>query len=288
MKKPRVISIVQARMGLTSRLPRKVMMLAGTRTLLMRHVERLNMVQGIARVVVAIPHGAAERPLVQHCDANGFEYFQAPKRIDDNDVLARYHAVARKHKADVIVRTTADCPFIDPGVVAGAINLFMGGEFDYVSNNLEPTFPHGLDVEVFSRGALDAAQAHSTDAFEREHVTEYIRRRQDRPYRLGNLRYPIETAPENFQRILREARLTVDYPEDFAVVEAICAYWDPLTAHITTADLLWLLDKVPALMEKNRARALEHRALLTGAFEPISEDARAEISEDVKAGMKEH
>lgn len=308
MSKPRVVAIVQARLGGT-RLPGKVLLPINGRTLLLRHVERLRMVQAIDKIVVAIPRGAPNDPLAAYCRAQNWECYRGP----EDDVLARYAGAAKKHKAKVIVRTTADCPLLDPGVVAGALRMFEGGGFDYVSNNLERTFPHGLDVEVFSRLALDDAQREAVLPFDREHVTEWIRRHQDRPYTLGNLRYPIEEAPEPYQRILREARLTVDYPEDLAVVKAIVEFWDacsvpiakaetcgmgphravdvgheyrPATRHITTADVLWLLHEVPDIMELNRHRAAEHAQLLAGAFEPISEEGRAEVSEDVKAAVE--
>lgn len=282
MSKPRVVSIVQARLGGT-RLPGKVLLRVAGQTLLDRHISRLRRVAALDAIVVAIPAGEENAPLAAYCDGKGWPLV----RGSETDVLARFYNAALAHDADVIVRTTPDCPLIDPGVVAGAINLYLGGQFDYVSNNLERTFPHGLDVEVFGIDALEAAHEQSTDAFEREHVSEWIRRHQDRPYRLGNLRYPIEDAPAPYQRILREARLTVDYPEDLLAVKAILEFWEDETRFVTTADVLWLLNKVPDIMELNRARAVEHAQLLSGAFEPLSIEGRAEISSLTREAIEE-
>lgn len=292
----KTVAIIQARFGAKARLPGKVLLVVQGQTLLSRHVRRMKRVANIDEVVVAIPTGKANDPVAKECERLDV----AVVRGSENDVLARYHVAAKKHKADVVVRTTADCPLIDPGVVAGAVNLFASGEYDYVSNNLERTFPHGLDVEVFSAAALAAAHRQSKHPFEREHVTEWIRRQQDRPYRLGNLRYPIEDVPRHsadcksictgphLATILREARLTVDYPEDLDVIAAICGFWESQTRFITTADILWLLHQVPDIMELNRGRAAEHAQLLAGAFEPISEEGRAEISEMTREAMGKH
>lgn len=266
----RVVNIVQARIGLRSRLPRKVLAEVGGLTLLQHHFWRMKRVVAINEVVVAIPEGADNDELAEYVLRKGWTLYRGP----EEDVLARYAGAAVAHKADVVVRTTADCPLIDPGVVAGAVKLYGEGGFDYVSNNLERTFPHGLDVEVFSADALLRAHERATDPFEREHVSEWIRRHQDKPYRLGNLRFPIEEQPERFQKILREARITVDYPEDLLVVKAIFDFWASETKFITTADVLWLLDQVPEIMALNAHREAEHRALLTGAFEPMSEAQR--------------
>lgn len=266
----RVVSIIQARTRST-RLPGKALIEVGGLSLLARHYDRVRRCSYLDAVVVAIPEGEQDDDLHAYCVRHGWDTFRGPEQ----DVLARYVGAAVWKKADVIVRTTADCPFIDPGVIGGVVELYSKGEFDYVSNNLERTFPHGLDVEVFSRDALEEAHSKAKDVFEREHVTEYIRRHQDRPFRLGNLRFPIEDQAENIQRILREARLTVDYPEDLLVATQIIDFWERETRFITTADIVWILDRVPEIMQLNAQRAIDHAQALRGEFEPMSVDERA-------------
>ena len=56
-----------------------------------------------------------------------------------------------------MVRLTSDCPLIDPHVIDQIVNACKSGEYDYVSNTLEPTFPDGVDVEVFKFSALKKA-----------------------------------------------------------------------------------------------------------------------------------
>ena len=69
--------------------------------------------------------------------------------------MDRYYKAAKKFKAKNIVRISGDCPFIDPEVIDKAVNLFKKNKFDYVSNTIEPTYPDGLDVEIFNFKSLE-------------------------------------------------------------------------------------------------------------------------------------
>jgi spore coat polysaccharide biosynthesis protein SpsF len=195
-------------------------------------------------------------------------------------VLSRYNAAAKRYKADPVVRVTMDCPLIDWSVVDSTIAVYLGGGFDYVSNNLDRTFPHGLDVEVFSATALRAAHKKAKDVSDREHVTEWIRRHQDRPFRLGNLRYPIETTDVQTAAFLIGSRLTVDYPEDLELVRAIYSAF-PEKDYVTIADVMALFSKNPELLKINVARAEQHLQEVVGFFEPVSED-RIEVEKIIR------
>ena len=101
-------------------------------------------------------------------------------RGSETDVLSRYEGAARASKADVVVRITADCPFIDPQIIAQLVYLRSALCVDYVSNVDPPTWPDGLDCEVFTVAALRAADKEATKNSDREHVTSFIRRNRTR------------------------------------------------------------------------------------------------------------
>ena len=79
---------------------------------------------------------------------------------------------------DVIVRITSDCPFSDP-LIDRLINILITKKLDYASNTLEPTYPDGLDVEVFTFKALKNANKNAKNRYDTEHVTPYIKRRKN-------------------------------------------------------------------------------------------------------------
>jgi len=199
----KVAAIIQARMG-SSRLPGKVLRPVLGRPLLDYQVQRLRHARSIDAVVVATTTGLSDEPIVEYCRQSSTECL----RGDEQDVLARYHYAAHAISADVVARVTADCPLLDPSVVDAVVNRFAGGGVDYVSNVHQRTFPRGLDVEVFSLAALDAAHAEARDPAEREHVTPFIWRRPGR-FRLANVAHDCD---------LSGHRWTVDTEEDFELI----------------------------------------------------------------------
>ena len=277
----RTVAIVQARIGGT-RLPGKVMADIEGHPLIVRQMDRMRRATTLDEIVVALPQD--EDVLADLCFDRGWMCWMVEDMHED-DVLGRYAGAATDFDADPIVRMTMDCPLIDWGIIDGCVKLYRQGGADYVSNNLERTFPHGTDVEVFSAKALRDAHEQSIDPFEREHVTEWIKRHQDRPYRLANLYYPINTSSPQLAAIMIAARLTVDYPEDLALVRAIFAAF-PGKDYITIADVIGLLAEKPELMKINEHRALEHAQHLSGHFEPVSETARQQERRAVAEAMR--
>jgi spore coat polysaccharide biosynthesis protein SpsF len=220
------IVIVQARMTST-RLPGKVLLEVAGKSLLEYQIERLRRAELADSIVVATTVNAADQPIVALC-----ERLAVPvSRGSEHDVLARYHDCALAHRADVVVRVTSDCPVIDPQVLDATIDCYRRGQFDYVSNSLERSFPRGLDAEVFTFRALAEAHAEAIDEEEREHVTPFLYRRPQR-YRLGNFASPHD---------LSGHRWTVDTPEDFALVSRLIGTLYPVLPRFALQDMLaWL------------------------------------------------
>jgi len=187
-----LVAIIQARMTST-RLPGKVLMDIGGRSaleLMVSRVKRATLVDGI---VVATTTNATDDPVVSLCERLGIATF----RGDEHDVLGRFAGAAKAHGAATVVRLTGDCPIADPAVVDDAIRLYASGRWDYVGNANRRTYPDGLDVEVFSRAALERADREAAHPFAREHVTPYIRgtRRDiipDGGFARGDLIYPAD------------------------------------------------------------------------------------------------
>lgn len=223
--------IVQARMS-SARLPGKVLMPLGGEPALTRLMERLDRVQSVQRRLVATSVAASDDPIAELCRMQGFESFRGPLE----DALERFHMAAGKAGLDVIVRVTADCPLLDPALVDECLAVYLesAGAVDYVSN-ADGTFPDGLDVEVFSRSALDTASLQATSSADREHVTPYIlrnfrKRMIGQIVRLGDLRW------------------TIDYPQDYDAVASIFDELYPVHPAFDTTDIYRLLLRKPELV----------------------------------------
>ena len=199
----RVLIIVQARMGST-RLPGKVLMDCLGRPMLAHLFDRLRCVKYADQLVLATTEDRKDDPIVEFCEKNNISFF----RGSENDVLSRYTHAARLNKATIIVRVTADCPLIDPEIIDEVILSFIRSPDEklYVSNTLERTYPRGMDVEVFSIELLEEVFIKATSAYDREHVTPYMKRNEFENISLRNI-----TNDKN----LSAYRFTLDYPKDY-------------------------------------------------------------------------
>ncbi|RFP63760.1 acylneuraminate cytidylyltransferase [Hymenobacter lapidiphilus] len=233
MKKVGIIS--QARMTST-RLPGKVLQPIGGRPLLAYHIERLQ-ASGLP-VYLAITTNATDDPLADFAAAHSLPVTRGP----EDDVLARYQQCAAAHELDVIVRVTSDCPLLDDGLIAQAVQEYLAADNPrlYLSNVLVRTYPRGFDFEVFSRELLEKAYQHATTAADREHVTPYIHQN-----RSGRVDFAHVTRPTNRSNY----RITVDTAEDFELIRRLIEEHQADT--LATEELIDLLDRHPELVAIN-------------------------------------
>jgi spore coat polysaccharide biosynthesis protein SpsF len=232
----RVVAIIQARMGST-RLPGKVLMNIGAKTMLARVVRRTQRATLLDEVVVATTVKPGDDAIVAECERLSVPVFQG----NEQDVLDRYYQAARVHQAQAIVRITSDCPLIEPEVIDHVVGAFLGAKPDYASNTLERTFPRGLDTEVVTLSALERTWREAEEPYQRMHVTPYLYQNPSL-FRLLS----VTSTKEG----LSEHRWTVDTPEDLAFVRAVYARVGDDDS-LRWTDVLDLLIREPDLLELN-------------------------------------
>jgi spore coat polysaccharide biosynthesis protein SpsF (cytidylyltransferase family) len=208
----KIVAIVQARCG-SLRLPGKVLAGVEGRPLLGWVLARAAAIPGVHQTVLATTTQPADAALVEVAREMGMDVCAG----SESDVLDRYVHAARQAGADAVVRITADCPLIDPQASRRVIERFLQGDVDYVSNQHPRSVPDGLDTEICSMDALEAAWRDAGDPGEREHVTPYI----------WNQTAKFRVAGVGENALLASLRLTVDYAEDLALVRAIYARFTP-------------------------------------------------------------
>lgn len=231
--------IIQARMGST-RLPGKIMKEIQGKKILWHVVERVKRSKLINQITIATTDDPADNEIEDFCKENKIDCF----RGDEENVLDRYYQAAKQNNAEMIVRVTSDCPLVDPGILDKLIHLFLNGNYDYVSNNMPPTYPHGLDAEVFSFSSLEKAWRESKLKEEREHVTPYIRK-NPKKFKIGNL---------SNSKDLSKLRWTLDFKEDFELITKIYSLLgDKAKTHnFNWLDILQLFKLNPELYKINK------------------------------------
>jgi len=232
-----ILAVLQARVS-SSRLPRKVLKPILGEPMLFRQIERIRRSKRLDQLVVATSTDPSDDPLAEACQSRGI----ALARGSLNDVLQRFVDACGPYAPDTVVRLTGDCPLFDWEVLDQTIELFQSGGYDYACNCEPPTFPDGLDAEVMRYDALLQAHKESVLPSEREHVTQFIRKRPER-FRLGNL-----VSPQDLSAL----RWTVDEPEDFAFVEAVYTELYAAKPDFLSADILELMARVPTLGQMNQ------------------------------------
>jgi spore coat polysaccharide biosynthesis protein SpsF len=232
----RVIAIVQARMGST-RLPGKVLMRLGGRTVLSWVIHRVNRFRRLDGLLVATSVEPADDAVVKEAERCSAEVF----RGNESDVLDRYYRGACHARADVIVRITSDCPLIDPEVSDYTIQRFLDERPDFASNALERTYPRGLDTEVVTFSALERAWKEASEEYQRAHVMPYLYQNPDK-FRVLSVKGEVDFSGY---------RWTLDTREDAEFLQEV---YERLRGSVdfTWRDVLRLLEREPALAEKNQ------------------------------------
>ena len=237
MKRPSIIAVVQARVS-SSRLPGKVLKPLAGKPMIVRQLERIKASQHIDKIILATSEDPSDSELVEVCrQIDGVESFRGSL----NDVLDRFYRAVQPHGPKYVVRLTGDCPLIDPEIVDHLISFFLSSGVDYASNTLRPTFPDGLDAEVFKFSILEEAWKNAKLPSHREHVTPYL------------------YAPENgFKLACYEAdsdfshlRWTVDEQLDYQLVSEIFKSLYPQKPLFHFRDVLEFLETRPELSKLN-------------------------------------
>jgi spore coat polysaccharide biosynthesis protein SpsF len=204
-----IAAIVQARMGST-RFPGKSLAPYGESTVLQHELTRLRRVRYPIALVVATSERAEDDAIVDACAAEGV----AVVRGSADDVLARFALVVEslQQQPELVLRICADRPLLCPILVDELLDAYDAlGRPDYLANNLQPSYPDGLDLELVRTGVLLEAARSAVDPYEREHVTPFVYRRPERFSLAGlvcpfgdfaHVRVALDT-PKDHERLLR-------------------------------------------------------------------------------------
>jgi len=235
VKKITTYAFVQARLG-SARLKNKVLKKIKNKSLIELLLKRLEKSKLIDKIIVLIPKNKSENKLDKLIKKKGFEVF----RGSGENVLDRFYKASKKYKSDYIIRITADCPLIDVTIVDNLIKIIKKKKIDYVSNINPPSYPDGLDAEVFNIKTLEYAWKKAKTKYDKEHVTPFIVRSKSK--KKFNLKCNED---------LSGVRLTVDYIEDFQLIEQIFDYFSP-NIHFKWKKIIELKKNKKEWFQKNK------------------------------------
>ncbi|NKB64488.1 MAG: NTP transferase domain-containing protein [Gammaproteobacteria bacterium] len=223
---PKVVTIVQARMGST-RFPGKMMASLHGRTMMEWVLKRCMLASTVDQVVLATSDLPRDDALVEVAEQCGV----AISRGQEEDVLGRFAKAAKLVDASTVVRVCGDRPLIDPQWTDLAVQYYVNEPVDLAFNHISSEhdiWPRGFGVEVFSATNLYSMDETQSDRYFREHVTPYIWQNQD-IYKVKAVPSPIEIADD--------CRFDVDTVEDF---EQVRSYTESMNINVSAREILSL------------------------------------------------
>jgi spore coat polysaccharide biosynthesis protein SpsF len=227
----------------SSRLPGKMLMEIGGTPALAYMVERVRRTPSVDRVVLATTVNATDDPLVALAEELGIGWH----RGSEDDVLGRVLDAARAHHIDAIVELTGDCCFMDPGVVEEVIQRYLGGEADYVANFLEPSYPSGMQAQIYATDVLADVAGRTDDPDDREHVSLFIYRNPD-IYKVEGVRAPAHLTATDIN-------LTLDWAEDLELMRLVHDALAPGNPDFGVTEIVELFRRRPELEAVNGRRS---------------------------------
>jgi spore coat polysaccharide biosynthesis protein SpsF len=225
---------VQVRYSST-RLPGKVLMTIGGKTIIQRLYDRLSTLLSFP-VFFLTSNESSDDIIIKHLEENNISYFRGSL----NNVLDRFIKAGDSLGYNEIFRITGDNPFIDVHTINENWQSFM--KYDYVDNIHSEGSTIGTGFEFVKLQALKSIPA-DIENYYKEHVTAYIR---DHASNFNALRF----IPKS-EVISRNIFLTCDYPEDLKLIRSIYKHFE-YSNHISIQEILKHFYKQPDLNTINR------------------------------------
>lgn len=206
----KIAVVIQARMKST-RLPGKILLpipLGNGKPLLSWIVDEVKSSKYKPDIIIATSLNPENDVLGVFSEQQNVKCFRGA----EEDVLSRFIAIAKNDNYDCIIRLTADNPIVDFKILDNTIAHHFNEVHDYTVTSGLPT---GMNFEVIATSALLDLEHHDLTSAEREHVTLFVK---------NSGRYQTGTYSPAINPLLKNLRLTVDYPSDYALLSNILAY----------------------------------------------------------------
>lgn len=234
----KIIGVIQARIN-SERLAGKAMLEILGKPMIWHIYCRLKNSKLLTDVVISTGEFTNNAPICKYAQNHNIPYFSG----SEIDLIDRLYQTAVKLEADAIVRITADCPLADPKIIDKLISEFIEkhDQYDIVTNCQVRTFPHGLDVEIYSTDILKKLWQEIKEPQLREWFPFYIEKNPTQ-FRILNIKNSVDQS---------NLRWTVDYPEDFEFIKQIYQNLYSENTVFGMADVLNLLKTKPDLAKIN-------------------------------------
>jgi N,N'-diacetyllegionaminate synthase len=164
---------------------------------------------------------------------------------DPEDVISRYLGACERYGITTIVRVTADCPLVSYEIA----EYLLRSHFDSMADYTEAVnFAVGTSCEIINRNALKFVLDSLGRADYSEYMSWYFRNNPDL-FKINKVQLPAS--------LVRDYRLTLDYPEDLELFERLVHHLG--AAPFELANVFNVLDGNPKIAELNKHLTLKYK-----------------------------
>jgi spore coat polysaccharide biosynthesis protein SpsF (cytidylyltransferase family)/sialic acid synthase SpsE len=197
--------------------------------------------KGVHRVILATSTEEQDQILEQHTFDPKVGFYQG----HPEDVMQRYIDVCEAYDLDVVVRITADMPFVDDEICSFLLDAhFKSGAAYTVGTDAAV----GVNLEIFNVSCLKRIKAYFPNAEYSEYMTWYFQNNPD------HVRIQKIDLPSIF---VRPYRLTLDYEEDLTLFNEI--HQALAGTAYTLRDVINYLDQHPEIAAINSHLTLKYK-----------------------------
>lgn len=205
VNKLKIGAVIQARLGST-RLPDKVLMdfpLGSGNPILSSIIKGTKKSELINNIFIAAP--IQDLKIKEFSNKHDVDFFGGSEK----NVFSRFFEITKKNKLDIVIRLTGDNPFIDSKLLDQSISYHIKNKVDY---SYTEGLPLGCNFEIITGKAIIKLNSLALDSNCKEHVTTEIKR---------NKNFTKQNIPFDFGNDIKNIRLTIDYPIDYAVANLV-------------------------------------------------------------------
>lgn len=219
----------------STRLPYKIIKEIMGKPMISHMIDRLKLSKLADFICICTSTNLQDDPLIKVAQENGVKIF----RGHEDDVLYRLLCAAKKEKVDLIISCTADNPFVDPEYIDKLIEFHLNNNNDYSKIDGLPfgAFVYAVSFQALKK-ACDIKKNIDTEVWG-GYFTD-----------TGLFKCGIMLVDDKELR-RPEIRLTVDYLEDFRLVEEIFGNLYRADRIFTLREIVKFLDANPQIASIN-------------------------------------
>ena len=217
----------------SKRLPKKAILDIEGQTAIEHQIDRLKRCKE-GEVILCTSTLEEDEQLIGIAQKKGIKYFAG----DPDDVMDRFVQCAEREEANIVVRTTGDCPLIDPEIVDKLIihHLKTGADYTGIED-----VPIGFEAEVINVATLKEAKGRVKDPKDTEFMTWFIK---------DPFHFKVEILPID-EAIKCNYRMTLDTPQDLQAIREVFKALYPKKRDFTIGDIVDFLNEHPEVVSIN-------------------------------------